>query len=145
MTENLDPDIWGKHYWFFLHTITFNYPINPNDKIKKIYYNFIHQLSYFIPNKQIATEYDKLLQEYPLTPYLDTRDKMIKWMHFIHNKINEKLEKPKITINEFYLKYYEEYKPKDIKLKEYYRWKEKIIYTLVIMGASGLIVYLYNK
>ena len=28
---------------------------------------------------------------------------------------------------------------------EYYRLKEKIIYTLVVMGATGLIVYLYNK
>ena len=66
-------------------------------------------------------------------------------MHFIHNKVNEKLEKPKITLNDFYFRYYEEYKPADIKMKESYRWREKLIYTLVVMGASGLIVYLYNK
>ena len=87
----------------------------------------------------------KLLDEYPITAYLDSRESFIKWMHFIHNKINEKLEKPKITLNEFYLKYYEEYKPKDIKMKEYYRWREKIIYIFVLFGVTGLIMYLYDK
>ena len=48
-------------------------------------------------------------------------------------------------LNDFYIKYYEEYKPKDIKMKDYYKWREKIIYTIVLLGASGLIVYLYNK
>ena len=28
---NLNPQIWGSHYWFFLHTITLNYPDHPND------------------------------------------------------------------------------------------------------------------
>ena len=40
---------------------------------------------------------------------------------------------------------YEEYKPKDIKMKEHYRWREKIIYTLVVLSTTSLIVYLYNK
>ena len=30
-------------------------------------------------------------------------------------------------------------------MKEYYRLKEKIIYILIVMGATSLIVYLYNK
>lgn len=141
----MDPTVWGPSYWFFLHTIAFNYPKNPTTIQKKIHYRLIHNLHEFIPSKSIANTFVKILEKYPVTPYLDTQKDFIKWMHFIHNKINEKLEKPKITLNEFYLKYYEEYKPKEIKFKEYYRWKEKLIYTLVVMGATGLIVYLYNK
>jgi hypothetical protein len=95
--------------------------------------------------EQIGNEFEKLLTQYPITAYLDSRESFIKWMHFIHNKINEKLEKPKISLNEFYSKYYEEYKPNDLKMREYYRWKEKLLYTLVVLGASTLIVYLYNK
>ena len=64
--------------------------------------------------------------------YLDNRESLIKWMHFIHNKINEKLEKPKISLNDFYVSYYEQYKPKDTQLKEYSRWREKIIYILIL-------------
>ena len=141
----LDPTVWGPHYWFFLHTVALSYPHHPNAVTKKKYYEFIQNLPLFIPVETIGNNFEKLLDEYPVTAYLDSRDSFVKWMHFIHNKINEKLEKPKITLNEFYFRYYEEYKPKDIKMKDYYRWREKIIYTLVVMGATGLIVYLYNK
>lgn len=141
----LDPTIWGPHYWFFLHTIAMTYPIRPNDVTKKKYYEFIQNLPLFIPVEAMGNEFSKLLEQYPIITYLDSRDSFIRWMHFIHNKINEKLEKPKISINDFYVKYYEEYKPKNIKMKEYYRWREKIIYILVLLGASGLIVYLYKK
>jgi hypothetical protein len=141
----LDPTIWGPHYWFFLHTLSMSYPHHPNAVTKKKYYELIQNLPLFIPVESIGSDFEKLLNEYPVTPYLDSRESLIRWMHFIHNKINEKLEKPKITLNEFYFRYYEEYKPKDIKMREHYRWREKLIYTLVVMGASGLIVYLYNK
>jgi hypothetical protein len=141
----LDPTVWGPHYWFFLHTLALSYPHHPNAVTKKKYYELIQNLPLFIPVETIGTSFEKLLDEYPVAAYLDSRDSFVKWMHFIHNKINEKLEKPKITLNEFYFRYYEEYKPKDIKMKDYYRWREKIIYTLVVMGATGLIVYLYNK
>jgi len=141
----LDPNIWGPHFWFFLHTIAMTYPHHPNDVTKKKFYEFIQNLPIFIPVDAIGSDFSKLLNEYPITAYLDSRESFIRWMHFIHNKINEKLEKPKITLNEFYLRYYEEYKPKDIKMKEFYRWREKIIYTLIILCAISIIVYLYNK
>ena len=141
----LDPNVWGPHYWFFLHTLAISYPHHPNAITKKKYSELIQNLPLFIPIESIGNDFIKLLDEYPVTAYLDNRESLIKWMHFIHNKINEKLEKPKISINDFYLRYYEEYKPKDIKMKEHYRWREKIIYTLVVLSTSSLIVYLYNK
>lgn len=141
----LDPNVWGPHFWFFLHTLAISYPHHPNAITKKKYYELIQNLPLFIPVESNGNDFIKLLDAYPVTAYLDSRETLIKWMHFIHNKINEKLEKPKISINEFYLRYYEEYKPKDIKMKEYYRLKEKIIYILILMGATALIVYLYNK
>jgi hypothetical protein len=141
----LNPEIWGPHYWHFLHTIALCYPHHPNEVTKKKYYEFIQNIPTFIPVESIASDFSKLLDEYPVNPYLDSRDSFIRWIHFIHNKINEKLEKPALSFNDFYVNYYEEYKPKEIKMKEYYRWKEKIIYSLVILSATGLIVYLYNK
>jgi len=141
----LDPDIWGPHFWFFLHTIAISYPHNPNAVTKKKYYELIQNLPLFIPVEKIGNDFNKLLDDYPVTAYLDSRESFVKWMHFIHNKINKKLEKPMITINDFYLNYYEEYKPKDLKMKEHYRWREKLLYILILMGSTGLIVYLYNK
>ena len=112
----LDPKVWGPHYWFFLHTLSMTYPIYPNAVSKKKYYDIIQNLPLFIPVENISSEFSRLLDMYPVVPYLDNRESLIRWMHFIHNKINQKLEKPQITLNEFYVKYYEEYKNNDTKL-----------------------------
>ena len=141
----LDPKVWGPHYWFFLHTISMSYPIRPNSVTKKKYYEFIQNLPLFRPVENIAGEFSKLIDQYPITPYLDSRDAFIRWVWFIHNKINEKLEKNKISLNKFYELYYEEYKPKDIKNREMNRLKNKIIYLCLIIFFISMIVYLYNK
>jgi len=141
----LDPTVWGPHYWFFLHTISICYPLRPNSITKKKYYEFIQNIPMFIPIESIATYFSKLLDEYPITPYLDTRDSFIRWMWFIHNKINQKLEKPTISLSKFYEYYYEQYKPNDLKMREYYRMKNKIIYFVLIVIFIGVIVHFYNK
>jgi hypothetical protein len=140
-----EPEIWGPHYWFFLHTIAISYPKYPNTITKKKYYEFIQNLPMFFPNENIASEFSNLIETYPVAPYLDCQDAFIRWVHFIHNKINEKLEKPVITLNQFYVKYYENYKSTNIKLLEYYKIRQKIIYILLIILLSGLIYYLYDK
>ena len=143
--SNLDPKIWGPHYWFFLHTIAMSYPNYPNSITKKKYYDFIQNIPLFIPVEQIAGEFSKLLDQYPVQPYLDNRESIIRWTWFIHNKINEKLEKPKITLNEFYVKYYDEYKPKNEKFSDFFKLRGKIIYSVIILSLGGGIYYLYDK
>ena len=108
----LDPTVWGPHYWFFLHTISMSYPNRPNAVTKKKYYEFIQNLPLFIPVESISGELSKLIDEYPIAPYLDNRESFVRWVWFIHNKINQKLDKPQITLNEFFVKYYEAYKTK---------------------------------
>jgi len=98
----LDPKVWGPHYWFFLHTLAMTYPHHPNTITKKKYYEFIQNLPLFLPVEEISGEFSKLLDKYPVSPYLDNRESLVRWFHFIHNKVNKKLEKPEITLNEFY-------------------------------------------
>ena len=141
----LDPKIWGPHYWFFIHTVAMTYPIRPNAVTKKKYYEFIQNLPLFIPVESMSGEFSKLIDKYPVTPYLDNRESLIRWTHFIHNKINQKLEKPQISLSEFYIKYYEEYKPQNVKMVEYYKMREKVIYCGIIVTIAGGIYYLYDK
>jgi FAD-linked sulfhydryl oxidase len=140
-----DANVWGPHYWFFLHTIAMNYPIRPNTITKKKYYDFIQNIPMFIPIEQMATNFSKLLDEYPVTPYLDSRDAFVRWMHFIHNKVNEHLEVPKISLSQFYKDYYEAYKPKDIRMREYYKRRGQVIYVVVLLCILGLIYYLLRE
>ena len=141
----LDPKIWGPHYWFFIHTVAMTYPIRPNAVTKKKYYEFIQNLPLFIPVESMSGEFSKLIDKYPVTPYLDNRESLIRWTHFIHNKINQKLEKPQISLSEFYIKYYEEYKSQNVKMVEYYKLREKAIYCGIIVTIAGGIYYLYDK
>ena len=145
MTVYLDPKVWGPHYWFFLHTVAMTYPHHPNTVTKKKYYEFIQNLPLFLPVQEISSEFSKLIDKYPITPYLDNRDSFIRWTHFIHNKINQKLEKPQISLNEFYVNYYDEYKSDNVKAVEYYKLKEKLVYSLIIVIIVGSIFYLYDK
>jgi hypothetical protein len=142
---DLDPKIWGPHYWFFLHTIARSYPIHPNAVTKKKYYDFVQNIPLFIPVESMAGEFSKLLDQYPVQPYLDNKESFIRWMWFIHNKINKKLEKPQISLNDFYVKYYEEYKPMNEKMSEYYKIRGKLIYSGIIVSIFGGIYYLYDK
>jgi len=144
-TVYLDPTIWGPHYWFFLHTVAMTYPHHPNAVTKKKYYEFVQNIPLFIPVEQISSDFEKLIDKYPITPYLDNRDSFVRWMHFIHNKINEKLEKPQIMLNEFFVEYYNQYKSQNEKLAEYYKLREKVIYSGILFSILGSIYYLYDK
>ena len=130
---SLNPEIWGPHYWFFLHTIALTYPLYPNAITKRKYYNFIQDLPLFIPNAKIAKEFSELLDKYPVTPYLDSRPSFNKWMHFIHNKINYVLNKPEINILDALNKYKESYKTPDLSIAENRKWKHKLVYFSIVI------------
>jgi hypothetical protein len=134
-----DATVWGPSYWFFLDNIAFNYPMFPNDVIKKKYYDLIQNLPLFIPHSKISSEFQKLLNLYPIKTYLDDKKSLIKWVHFIHNKINKKLEKPQIDIDTYYINHYKKYekKTKPSKIKKYITFL--IIVTLMI--SLGFIYY----
>ena len=142
---SLNPDVWGPHYWFFMNTIAVNYPKNPSDGIKKKHYNFITSLIDFIPNASISKEFENMLDQYPIEPYLNSRDSLLKWVHFIHNKVNERIGKKTITYYEFIESYYAQYKPKDLQLRERRREREKMLYTIVTFTSALLLVYLLRS
>jgi len=141
----LDPQIWGPHYWFFLHTIALSYPTKANDITKKIYYTFIHNLPLFLPIDEIGNSFSKLLDKYPVKPYLDSRKSFIKWMHFIHNKINVSLNKPEISLDEAMKKYYDNYRPKQNKNKDEKKRREKLLFLGVLFLLIIISIYFHNK
>ena len=141
----LDPQIWGPHYWFFLHTIALSYPTKANDITKKIYYTFIHNLPLFLPIDEIGNSFSKLLDKYPVKPYLDSRKSFIKWMHFIHNKINVSLNKPEISLDEAMKKYYDNYRSKQNKNKDEKKRREKLLFLGVLFLLIIISIYFHNK
>lgn len=141
--SDLNPEVWGPHYWHFLHTVAFHYPYYPNSQTKRKFYDFVHSIPLFIPVKGMSEDFAQLLDEYPVTPYLDSRDSFVRWMHFIHNKINTKLEKPEISLHEFFRRYFHEYtsvKYRGIHMRQSYR---VFMHIFVFILLIGIIVFLY--
>jgi len=96
---------WGSQFWFVLHTIAFSYPKHPNKVTKRKYYDTVMNIPLFLPNSDIGDKFSKLLDKYPVTPYLDSRESFIKWTHFVHNRVNEQLQKPIMSYANFIDKY----------------------------------------
>ena len=140
-----DPSVWGPHYWFFLHSVGFTYPELPTDGEKKRYYNLITSLSTFIPNNAVANNFQLLIDDYPVSSYLNSKESFLKWIHFIHNKINKQIGKEEISYIEFINNYNNEYKPKDIKFKEKIKEREKYIFALLFTLLIAYSIYNINN
>ena len=146
MTERLfDPNVWGPHYWFFLMSIAISYHIKANETTKKKYYDFISNLPLFIPHPKIGNNFSGLLDKYPVSPYLDGKDSFVKWVHFIHNKINLEIGKDETTLTEALNNYYDLYKPKEIKLREQIKYRKKLVYSGIIITLIISSYYFYKK
>ena len=123
-----------------------SYPLNPNDVSKKKYYDFIQNLPLFIPIPDMGNNFSQIIDKYPVTPYLDSRESFIKWVHFIHNKINIYLGKPELSYYESMNNYYKNYKLKTVKKEEEKRKKFKYIFgSLIIILLIIIIIFNYNK
>jgi hypothetical protein len=98
-------EIWGPHYWFFLHSVARTYPNTPNEITKRKYYDLIQNFPLFILDDEMGVQFSHLLDQFPVSPYLTNRDSFMHWMYFIHNKMNYKLEKDEPTYEEATRKY----------------------------------------
>lgn len=132
----LNPEIWFPHLKFTLQTIAIYYPKYPNDVTKKKYYDTIQNFPLFFPYKPIGNEFAKILDQYPVTPYLSSRGSFIKWIHFIINKISASMDWEQEDMYDSLEKYYECYKPKELINRNKYKRKKQYI----MVGILGFII-----
>jgi hypothetical protein len=138
---HFDARIWGPHYWFFLHTVAESYPMHPNEVTKRKYYDLITNMPLFIPDSKMGDDFSKMLDRYPVKPYLDNRDSFVRWMHFMHNKYNVLLGKQELSLPISLEKYRAEYKPKPIIFSERINMRKHYIHAILILVLLFLIYY----
>jgi len=141
----LEPKIWGPHFWFVIHTIALTYPHNPNEVIRKKYYDLIQNLPLFLPVEEIGNTFSQYLDKYPVTPYLESRTSFVKWTHFIHNKINVSLGKEELTMEGAMSAYYENYKSKTDNSVDERKRREKIVFAGILLTVVVVGIALYRK
>jgi len=138
-----DSTIWGPHYWFFLHTVAESYPLHPTSVTKRKYYDLITNMPLFIPDSKIGDDFSKLLDKYPVTPYLDNRDSFVRWIHFMHNKMNVTLGKKELSLPMALENYRNEYKPKPVYLSEKINMRKHYIHAILIF-LFMVLIYVYS-
>lgn len=140
---NFDPIVWGPHYWFFLHTIAHSYPTTPNEVTKRKYYDMIQNMPLFIPVSDIGDRFSNLLDKYPVSPYLGSRESFVRWVHFIHNKVNVILGKDELSLLESIDAYFANYKPRPFVLSTTLGIPKYYLYATIILLCI-ILIYLYS-
>jgi hypothetical protein len=116
------------------------YPHHPNAITKKKYYEFFQNLPLFLPVEEASSTMVTLLNQYPIQPHLDNRDTLVKWVHIIHNKVNEKLERPTRTLEECHHIHYDAYHYAPTLDAPHTRmWKQYGSFAILVIGASAIL------
>lgn len=99
--------IWGPPLWFVIHTISFNYPVNPTEEEKKNYKDFVYNLRNILPCKYCRINLTNNLKESPIREDdLKNRETFSRYIYNLHNIINKMLgKKVNITYDEVRDKY----------------------------------------
>ena len=82
---------WGPPGWKFLHTITFNYPLNPDVNDKKRYKFFFNSIETILPCKYCRDSFKIYAKYLPIDKFLNDREGVTYWLYKIHNLVNEKV------------------------------------------------------
>ena len=92
------PSIWGPHLWYVMHIISFEYPQQPSEYDKRIYHDFYTSLKDVIPCQDCRKHYREFITRYPISPHLDSRGSLIKWVIQVHNFVNKSLGKEELSV-----------------------------------------------
>ena len=94
----MNQNLWGPQLWFFLHTISFNYPLKPIKEDKEKMVTFLYGLQPVIPCKICRNHFKRNLVESP--PRLNNRKNFSEWMIDSHNEVNSRTGKKILTYEE---------------------------------------------
>jgi len=86
--------IWGPSLWHSLHTIGFNYPVQPRHCDKVNYRNFILSLQNILPCGKCRVNFRKNLKQLPLKlSHMKSRATFSRYIYDLHEVINTMLNK----------------------------------------------------
>jgi len=86
--------VWGPPMWHYLHTMSFNYPVNPTTEDKKHYRDFILNLQYVLPCKYCRMNLKTNLKTLPLNMSdMENRDTFSRYIYDLHELVNKLLKK----------------------------------------------------
>jgi hypothetical protein len=105
-----NPEQWGPHLWYYLHTSAANYPQNPSiDEIEGMK-QWVCSLAYTIPCKNCSKHYKSYIDKNRphLNEICSDRDKLFKFFVDLHNIVNARNGKQSVSVDDAW-KMYKQY------------------------------------
>jgi hypothetical protein len=108
--------VWGPSMWHYLHTMSFNYPVNPTNETKERYRNFILSLKYVLPCGKCRKNLVKNFKKLPLKmKHMECRATFSKYIYDLHELVNTMLGKKSGLSYEVIRERYEHFRSRCIK------------------------------
>jgi hypothetical protein len=86
--------VWGPALWHSLHTMSFNYPVNPTPEDKKHYRDYILSLQHVLPCKYCRQNLKTNFKSMPLTmDSMKNRESFSRYIYNLHELVNKMLKK----------------------------------------------------
>ena len=86
--------VWGPSTWHLLHTMSFNYPVNPTCDEKQKYRDFILSLQYVLPCGKCRKNLKNNFKKLPLKMcHMENRAKFSLYVYRLHELVNKMLGK----------------------------------------------------
>jgi len=86
--------VWGPAQWHMLHTISFNYPVNPTKEQKIQYRNYVLSLQNILPCGACRKNLKTNLRHLPLKMTdMKSRDTFSRYIYNLHELVNKMLNK----------------------------------------------------
>jgi hypothetical protein len=87
-------NVWGPAMWHYLHTMSFNYPVNPTSQDKSHYKDFVYNLQYVLPCKYCRMNLTNNFKKKPLQMCdMKNRETFSKYIYELHETVNKMLNK----------------------------------------------------
>ena len=86
--------VWGPSMWHYLHTMSFNYPVDPTIEDKKHYRDFVLNLRYVLPCKYCRINLKTNFKHLPITiSVMKNRESFSRYIYDLHELVNKMLNK----------------------------------------------------
>ena len=135
---------WGPTYWNYIHMVSLHYSNHPTKQEMDNNFNLVQNFMNTLPCDKCKKEIKKLVTNKDLQLSLENRDKFVKYFWNIHNSVNKRLNKRRISLKEFY-KLYESKKSLNLfKLIKSNKLKN-IVITILLIIVLILCILLYKR
>lgn len=129
----------------FMKIVCFYYSNKPNETLKKKYYDVLSNMPIYYPNTFFTKEYLNLLNTNPMASFLDSREDLLHWCHFIESSLLKRYGLQTQNYASWLLEYSQKYeKPyhydKD-EDKAHFLYNEYVFYGIILAVLVSIIKY----